>query len=93
LSVTPSQLVLAVVNGKATGTITLTAEGGPVTGYSVTVGSAAVGKLTVSPSSGSLASGKSVTITVTASSLLTLDAQITVNPGGHTVTVVLALTA
>jgi RNA polymerase sigma factor (sigma-70 family) len=92
LSVTPSQLVLAVVNGKPTGTITLTAEGGPVTGYSVTVGSAAVGKLTVSPSSGSLASGKSVTITVTASSLLTLDAQITINPGGHTVTVVLALT-
>jgi hypothetical protein len=29
---------------------------------------------------------------VAASSLLTLDAQITINPGGHTVTVVLALT-
>jgi RNA polymerase sigma factor (sigma-70 family) len=93
LSVSPARLVLAVVNGKPTGTITLTAVGGPVTGYTVTVGSAAVGKLTVSPSDGSLASGASVTITVTAPSLITLAATLTINPGGHAVTVVLALTA
>ncbi|MGH3188014.1 MAG: sigma-70 family RNA polymerase sigma factor [Streptosporangiaceae bacterium] len=92
LSIAPSRLVLAVVNGKPTGTITLTAVGGPVTGYTVTVGSAAVGKLTVSPASGSLASGASVAITVTASSLITLAATVTINPGGHAVTVVLALT-
>jgi hypothetical protein len=93
LTVAPSRLVLAVVNGKPTGAITLTAVGGPVTGYAVTVGSAAVGKLTVSPSSGSLASGASVTITVTSTSLIALDATLTINPGGHAVTVVLALTS
>jgi hypothetical protein len=34
-----------------------------------------------------------VTITVTAPSLITLAATLTINPGGHAVTVVLALTA
>jgi RNA polymerase sigma factor (sigma-70 family) len=92
LSVSPSRLVLAVVNGKPAGTITLTAVDGPVTGYTVTVGSAAIGKLTVSPSSGSLASGASVAITVTAASLITLAGTITINPGGHAVSVVLTLT-
>jgi hypothetical protein len=32
-----------------------------------------------------------VTITVTSTSLVALDGQITVNPGGHTVTVVLSV--
>jgi RNA polymerase sigma factor (sigma-70 family) len=93
LSVSTSRLVLAIVNGKPTGTITLTAVGGPITGYTVTIGSAAVGKLSVSPSSGSLASGASVAITVTTTSLIALDATLTINPGGHAVTVVLTLTA
>jgi len=91
LSASTGRLDLVSVNGTATGTFTLTAKGGPVSGYSVTAGSALAGHLTVSPSSGSLASGASVTITVTSTSLVALDGQLTVNPGGQTITVVLSI--
>jgi uncharacterized protein YjdB len=80
-----SRLVLVAVNGHGTGSFTLTAQGGPVAGYSISAGSG----LTVSPASGSLASGASVTITVTSQSLIALDQTLTINPGGATVTVVL----
>jgi hypothetical protein len=79
------------VKGTATGTFTLTARGGPVSNYSITVAPALAGHLTVSPSAGSLAAGASVTITVTSTSPVTLDGTLTVNPGGHTITVVLSL--
>ena len=79
-----STLVLAAVNGHGVGTFTLTAEGGPVS-YSIP----AAANLAVSPVSGSLAAGASATITVTSSSLITLNEQLTVNPGGNKVTVVL----
>ena len=82
---------LVSVNGTATARFTLTAHGGPVSGYSVTVGSTLAGHITVSPSSGSLASGASVTITVTSTSLVALDGQLTVNPGGQTITVLLSV--
>ncbi len=91
LSVSTGRLDLVSVNGTATGRFTLTAQGGPVSGYSVTVGSTLVGHIAVSPSSGSLASGASVTITVTSTSLVALAGQLTVNPGGQTITVVLSL--
>jgi RNA polymerase sigma factor (sigma-70 family) len=91
LSVSTGQLALVSVNGTATGKFTLTARGGPVSGYSVTVGSTLAGHITVSPSSGSLASGASVTITVTSTSLVALDGQLTVNPGGQTITVLLSI--
>ena len=52
---------------------------------------AVAGKLTVSPSSASLAAGANVTVTVTLTSLVALDGQLTVNPGGQTVTVVLSI--
>jgi RNA polymerase sigma factor (sigma-70 family) len=90
LSVSTGQLHLVSVNGTATSKFTLTAQGGPVS-YSITVGSALAGSLTVSPSSGSLASGASATITVTSTSLVAVDGQLTVNPGGHTITVVLSV--
>jgi hypothetical protein len=90
LSVSPGTLDLVTVNGTATGKLTLTAHGGPVSGYSITVGSALSGSLAVSPSSGSLASGASVTVTVTSTSRVALDGQLIVNPGGQTVTVVLS---
>jgi RNA polymerase sigma factor (sigma-70 family) len=90
LSVSTGQLHLVSVNGTATSKFTLTAQGGPVS-YSITVGSALAGRLTVSPSSGSLASGASVTITVTSTSLVAVNGQLTVNPGGHTITVVLSV--
>jgi len=90
LSVSTGQLRLVSVDGTATSKFTLTAQGGPVS-YSITVGSALAGSLKVSPSSGSLASGASVTITVTSTSLVAVDGQLTVNPGGHTITVVLSV--
>jgi hypothetical protein len=76
--------VLVAVNGHGVGTFTLTAKDGPVS-YSI---SAAAG-LSISPASGSLSSGASASITVTSSSLISLNEQLTVNPGGYTVTVVL----
>jgi hypothetical protein len=91
LSVSPGTLDLVAVNATATGTLTLTAEGGPIGHYSVTVASAVAGEITVSPSSGSLAAGASETVTVTSDSLLAVDAQILVEPGSHTVTVLLSL--
>ena len=91
LSVSAGRLDLVSVNGTATGTFTLTAHGGPVSGYSVTVGSTLAGHITVSPSSGSLAAGASVTITVTSTSLVALDGQLTVNPGGQMITVLLTV--
>jgi hypothetical protein len=90
LSVSPGTLDLAAVNGTATGDITITARGGPVS-YSVAAGSSLAGKLTVSPSSGSLTAGQSVTIAVTSTSLLGLDGRLTVNPGGESVTVLLSV--
>jgi hypothetical protein len=66
-------------------TITLTAQGGPVN-YSIT-GSVL---LAVSPSSGSLAAGQSVTVTVNLAlgQVLTSNVILTVNPGSIPVTVV-----
>jgi RNA polymerase sigma factor (sigma-70 family) len=86
LTVSLSRLVLVAVNGHGVGTFTLTAKGGPVS-YSI---SAAAG-LSISPASGSLSAGANATITVTSSSLISLNEQLTVNPGGYTVTVVLNL--
>jgi RNA polymerase sigma factor (sigma-70 family) len=91
LTVSSGTLRLVSVNGTPTGSFTITAHGGPVSDYSITVGSALAGKLAVSPSSGSLASGGSATVTVTSTSLVSLDGQLTVNPGGHTVTVVVSV--
>jgi hypothetical protein len=79
-----SRLVLVAVNGHGIGAFTLTAKGGPV---SYSISSAA--DLSVSPAAGSLASGASATITVTSTSLISLDEQLTINPGGYAVTVVL----
>jgi hypothetical protein len=91
LTISTGTLDLVTVNGTGRGKLTITAKGGPVSDYSITVGSALAGRLTVSPSSGSLAAGASVTVTVTSTSLIALDGQLTVNPGGQTVTVVLSV--
>jgi hypothetical protein len=69
---------------RGTGRDACAAQDGPVS-YSIS----AAANLSVSPASGSLASGASATITVTSSSLITFNEQLTINPGGHTVTVVL----
>jgi hypothetical protein len=90
LAVSTGRVVLVTVNGIATGSFTLTARGGPVS-YSIAAGPTLAGRIGVSPASGSLASGASVRITVTSRSLVALDGQLTVNPGGQTVTVVLTV--
>jgi RNA polymerase sigma factor (sigma-70 family) len=87
LSVSPTSILLSA--GSST-TVTLTASNGPVN-WSVTPSSSLVGGLTVVPSSGTLAPGASTTVTVTASDLLTVGGQLSVEPGGITVTVVLSL--
>jgi len=90
LSLSTGTLRLVSVKGVATAKFTLTARGGPVS-YSITPGSSLAGSLSVSPSAGSLASGASVTVTVTSGSLVALNGQLTVNPGGQTITVILSV--
>ena len=62
-----SQLVLVAVNGHGVGTLTLTAQGGPVS-YSIS----AAANLAISPASGSLASGASATILADRSGIVTV---------------------
>jgi hypothetical protein len=73
-------------DGSLSGAFTLTAQGGDVSGYSITDPSSA---LSVSPVSGSLSSGQSVTISLSAASATSLSAEtdLTVSPGGMTVAV------
>jgi hypothetical protein len=82
LLVSPPTLVLVT----GSGTIMLTAQGGPVS-YSITIPPGHQGELTVTPSSGSIAAGASAAITVTAVSKGALNVPLTVNPGGQTVVV------
>jgi RNA polymerase sigma factor (sigma-70 family) len=73
-------------DGSLSGSFALTAQGGDVSGYSIADPS---GALSVSPSSGSLSSGQSVTISLSAPSAtgLASETDLTVNPGGLTVAV------
>jgi RNA polymerase sigma factor (sigma-70 family) len=98
LTVTPTSILLGL-NG---GTLTLTASFGSVD-WSITESSGLIGNVTVAPAAGTLASGQSTTVTLTASSPLAglrmaesaggvgacADCTLTVNPGNITVTVVL----
>jgi hypothetical protein len=90
LALSTGTLRLLSVKGVATAKFTLTARGGPVS-YSITPGSSLAGRLSVTPSAGTLAAGASVTVTVTSTSLIALNGQLTVNPGGQTITVVLSV--
>jgi RNA polymerase sigma factor (sigma-70 family) len=93
LSETPPRVPLSQTTSASgqtswTGTFTLTASGGPVEGCTITVDQADAKYLTVSPASGSLANGQTVTVTVTVpSASLFSTATLTINPGPITVTV------
>jgi RNA polymerase sigma factor (sigma-70 family) len=89
LTVSPASVGLRLsLNGLWTGTLILTAHGGPVSGYHVGVPVALLQDLTLSQASGSLAAGQSVRITVTAAgAALFSTALLTVSPGGLTVPV------
>ncbi len=86
LAVAPATLELqAPGGGEESGTFTLTANGGPVTSFSIT----SVPGLSVSPSSGSLAAGDVITITVmtVGSGPRSFASTLTVSPGGETITI------
>jgi hypothetical protein len=85
--VSPGTVVLTPLLGSS---ITLTAAGGPVS-WSVSEQASLLGELIVSPSSGTLAAGQSTTVSISVSGLASLDTTLTVNPGGHPVTVVLGV--
>jgi hypothetical protein len=89
--VTPKQLALSALKGKAvTGTFLVTAVGGPVH-FVITSPNVHV---TVSPASGSLSAGGAwATVTVTVRSQVSFRARITVNPGNLAVTVVFTIKA
>jgi hypothetical protein len=89
LTVSPASLGLRLsLSGLWSGTLTLTAQGGPVSGYHVTVPVPLLQDLTLSQASGSLAAGQSVHVQVTATgAALFSTALLTVNPGGLSVPV------
>jgi hypothetical protein len=87
LAVSANVLTLTLnSDGSLSGSFTLTAQGGDVSGYSIANPSSA---LSVSPTSGSLSSGQSVTISLSASSVtgLASETDLSVSPGGLTVAV------
>ena len=89
----PASLALTSAAGKAvSGTFLLTAVGGPVSEYTITV-PATAGKITVAPARGSLPASGYVTITVTVTSKVALNTAITVQPGNLTVRVMLKIKA
>jgi RNA polymerase sigma factor (sigma-70 family) len=88
LAISPSAVTLAPGGAGASGSFTITASGGPISHFNITVRSAH--ELSVAPSSGSLAAGASVTITVTTTSTGPISTWIIVNPGGNKVTVTLS---
>ncbi len=87
LSVSPATVLLTPLLG---GSLTLTASGGPVS-WSISEPASLLGELIVTPVSGTLSAGGSVTVSITVSGLASLDTQLTVRPGDHAVTVVLGL--
>jgi RNA polymerase sigma factor (sigma-70 family) len=88
LSVSPSGGALWVPPGGTT--ISLTAQGGPVT-WSSTVSSGS-GTVQLSPSRGTINAGANATVTVTASGSA-VGRQVTINPGGTVFTIFIALLA
>jgi RNA polymerase sigma factor (sigma-70 family) len=90
LTASTNLVVLAqpAAGGPYTGTFTLTATGGPIPKFTIT-DTAPAGDLSISPSSGSLKNGATVTVTVTVVSAVNLSYQtpLTIDPGGLTVTI------
>jgi hypothetical protein len=79
---------VSIRGGTSMRSFALTAEGGPVGGYTIAVPSGLPGSLTVSPSSGSLAAAASARITVTAAATVPFVTTLTVYPGDIVITLV-----
>ncbi len=88
VSASPASVTLGVSpsGGAPSGSFTLTANGGPVS-YTITVPAQYAAQLLVSPSSGSLASGATATISVTWQSSAALQTALSVGPVGQAVSV------
>ena len=84
LSVSPSTLTLT---SAASSTFTITARGQPVS-WSLSGPDSLVGTIAVSATSGTLAAGQSVNVTVTELSVMTANSQLTVSPGGEVITLI-----
>ena len=85
--VTPDLLQLTVAKGgTASGVLVLTAVNGPVSGFTISI-SGGAGKVTVSPSAGSLPAGGSMAVTVTVTSKTAASAEVIVGPGNLAVQV------
>jgi RNA polymerase sigma factor (sigma-70 family) len=87
LSVSSNNIALTV---GSSGSFTLTANGGPVN-WSISVPSGLLGSVAVSQQSGTLEAGQSATITVTGTGVASVGSQLTISPGGQTVTVDVSL--
>ena len=87
LAVSPATLLLSTLGGS---TLTIEAEGGPVS-WSISEPVSLIGGLNVSPTAGTLQAGQQATVTITVNGLAEVDSVLTVNPGGHSVTVLLGL--
>lgn len=87
LSVSTNNIALTL---GSSGSFTLTANGGPVT-WSISVPSRLLGNVAVSQRSGTLEAGQSTTITVTGTGIASVGSQLTISPGGQTVTVDVSL--
>jgi hypothetical protein len=94
LEATPGRLTLTATAGKAvSGTFILSAVGGPVSNYTISVPAGVAGKVKVSPAQGSIPGGGWVSVTVTVTSKVAVDTQLTVDPGRVAVIVVLSIKA
>jgi RNA polymerase sigma factor (sigma-70 family) len=87
LSVSTNNIALTV---GSSGSFTLTANGGPVN-WSISVPSGLLGSVAVSRQSGTLEAGQSTTIIVTGTGIASVGSQLTISPGGQTVTVDVSL--
>ncbi len=94
LKVAPDALTLTSTAGTAvSGTFILSAVGGPVRNYAISVPAGMAAKVKVSPAAGSLPGDGWVTVTVTVTSKVAVDTQLTVDPGNIAVTVALSIKA
>jgi RNA polymerase sigma factor (sigma-70 family) len=85
LSVSPGAVSLTALFG---GTLTLTANGGPVS-WTITQPTSRLGLLTVTPSSGTLAAGQSVTVQLSVSLLAAITTTLTISPGNQVVSLLI----
>jgi RNA polymerase sigma factor (sigma-70 family) len=87
LSVSTDNIALSLGSSSS---FTLTANGGEVN-WSISVPSRLLGSVAVSQRSGTLEAGQSTTITVTGTGVASVGSQLTISPGGQTVTVDVSL--